>query len=283
MTIQISVCICTRNRADELEKAIRSIQDSTISVQEIIVSDDSTDSRTKDLLQHHFPDVIYLQGPRKGLCANRNNALTKVNSTHVMFMDDDVIMNDDFIETIVAKFHKAAEKEHDHIIVTGIEIKNGNYVYPNDQSFLGFQKKAYKDENLMTVVINSALFPMTLFKVIKFDEHLVYGYDEVDLTTRAVKYGYKIILCEEATNNHYPSPQNRDYYKPVKEASRIYVTYKRYCKTENSTIKAYIFLFLASFHVVLSKLKSSGLAGMKEAFSTLKISRQYIQNMSHSD
>ncbi|MCI1773929.1 MAG: glycosyltransferase [Paenibacillus lautus] len=280
MTIQISVCICTRNRPDDLAKAIESIQKSSFPVYEIIVSDDSTDSKTEDLLRHHFRDVIYVQGPRKGLCANRNNALTKARGTHVMFMDDDVIMRIDFIETIVAKLNHAMEGEHKLIIVTGIENKNGSQVYPHDQSFLGYQRKPYKNENLMTVVINSTVFPMTLFNIIKFDEHLIYGYDEVDLTTRAIKCGYKIILCEEASNNHYPSNQNRDYYLPVQEASRIYVTFKRYCKTENSTIKAYLFFLIASCHVVVSKLKSNGLAGFKDAFNTLKISHRYIQNMS---
>ena len=99
MKIQISVCICTRNRPEELVKAIQSIQKSTYPVHEIIVSDDSTDSRTKDILVD-FPDVIYVQGPRKGLCANRNNSLNQATGTYVMFMDDDVIMRENFIESI---------------------------------------------------------------------------------------------------------------------------------------------------------------------------------------
>lgn len=66
MKIQISVCICTRNRPEELVKAIQSIQKSTYPVHEIIVSDDSTDSRTKDILVD-FPDVIYVQGTEKRL------------------------------------------------------------------------------------------------------------------------------------------------------------------------------------------------------------------------
>ncbi|MCT1400008.1 glycosyltransferase [Paenibacillus sp. p3-SID867] len=278
MKIQISVCICTRNRPEELVKAIQSIQKSTYPVHEIIVSDDSTDSRTKDILVD-FPDVIYVQGPRKGLCANRNNSLNQATGTYVMFMDDDVIMRENFIESITGAL--SHDMHNQNLIISGIEFNNGEHVYPKEQTFLGFQQKPYKDEELMTIVINSTIFPRTLFNVIRFDEQLIYGYDEVDLTTRATGCGFKIILCKEAVNNHYPSIQNRDYYKPVKEASRIYVTYKRYKKTEKANLKAYTFILFASCHVILSKLKASGFRGLKDAFNTIQISRQYIRNMNN--
>lgn len=279
--IKISVGICTRNRPEELNKAIISVLQSTVPAYEIIVSDDSTDTRTEELLSNQFSNIIYIKGPRKGLCANRNNILKKTSGSHIIFIDDDVIMNTDFIYNIFLELSDSLKHYHDNVIVTGLEIRNGNQVYPHDQSFLGYQVRPYKDnETIKTVVINSTVFPISLFNEIQFDDQLIYGYDEVDLTTRAVKRGYVILLCEQAVNNHYPSPQNRDYYKPVVEASRIYVTYKRYLLTEKSIVKGNVFYLLASCHVVLSKLKSRGLVGLKDAIKILRTTRQYIRNMS---
>ena len=42
INLNISVCICTRNRPDDLSKALKSVERSTYPAFEVIVSDDST-------------------------------------------------------------------------------------------------------------------------------------------------------------------------------------------------------------------------------------------------
>ncbi|MBO2943792.1 glycosyltransferase family 2 protein [Paenibacillus sp. F411] len=278
---QLSVCICTRNRPKELHKAIQSVLNSSIPAHEIIISDDSTNEETRQWIAHAFPSVTYLNGPKKGLCANRNHILPAVTGSHLLFMDDDVVMQEHFIRNALAALQAVNQAQRDKAIITGLELNHGLLVYPNNQSFLGHQSKPYEYEkgNIQTVVINSTIFPAELFKEIQFDEQLIYGYDEVDLTTRAVKLGYTIYLCKEAVNHHFPSSENRDYYRPVKEASRIYVTYKRYRQTDRTLMKAYMFLLLAGAHITANKLRTSGIKGMRDAFQTLMISRKYIRNM----
>ncbi|MFX3632359.1 MAG: glycosyltransferase family 2 protein [Candidatus Pristimantibacillus sp.] len=285
MIIQLSVCICTRNRPEDLEKALNSIYKSSIPAYEIIVSDDSTDARTREMIQHRFDNVIFTEGPRKGLCPNRNHILKQASGTHLLFMDDDEVMDEQFIEMLTLKMNQIDKLHREKVILTGIEYGHGvTKVYPKDQSFLGYQTKVYKGtDKLNTVVLGSAIFPKTLFDLIHFDEQLVYGYDEVDISTRAVKYGYEILLCEEAFNNHYSSPVNRDFYKPVLEASRFYVTFKRYAFTEKLMVKGYLFFITACGHMLLSDLKNKGFSGLKDATKTMNLSLEYIRKFRETE
>ena len=193
MSYQVSVCICTRNRPQELKNALNSIERSTYPVYEVIVSDDSTNPETQVLVESSFPKVKYLPGPRRGLGANRNNALKAVTGSHVLFIDDDVVLGETFLETIFTALDANTQSEDaSHLIVTGIEKTDDMLVFPHEQDFLGFQKIDYQEgDTLKSVVINSAVFPIGIFRKVVFDEKLVYGCDEVDFTTRAVQEGYR--------------------------------------------------------------------------------------------
>ncbi|MFF2094271.1 glycosyltransferase family 2 protein [Paenibacillus sp. NPDC058174] len=280
MSIQLSICICTRNRPEDLEKALISIEQSSMPAFETIVSDDSTDFRTRDLVAAKFPQAVYIEGPRKGLGPNRNHVLQRAEGTHLLFMDDDMELGTECIERLNSRLDQVEAARRDKVILTGIEYgRDNDKVYPKDQSFLGYQTKLYdRTEGLNTLVIGSAIFPCELFQTVLFDEQLVYGYDEVDISTRAVKSGYEIILCEQAFITHNSSPVNRDYYKPVIEASRFYVTYKRYAYTEKLPLKGWMFFSLACCHLLLSDLKRKGLPGLKDARRTMETSLTYIRN-----
>jgi glycosyltransferase involved in cell wall biosynthesis len=275
--MRFSVCICTRNRPDDLRKALKSLELSYVEVHEVIVSDDSTDLCTQELIQYHYPNIKYLTGPKRGLSANRNHAIQAITGDYVLFMDDDVQLANDFFSKIRSVANGTGEIHFNKPIITGLENNNGSIIYPHDQSFLGYQNKKYKEgEALKTIVINSTVFPTALFKVLLFDEQLVYGYEEVDIATRAVQEGYQILLAEGAINDHYPSRINRDFYQPYLEKSRVYVTFKRYGFTERKWLKALSFFMIAVVHTMLHGIKVERSKGLIQSFQTVGGSFQYI-------
>jgi GT2 family glycosyltransferase len=278
-SLLVSVCICTRNRPVDLKNALDSLNKSTYPIFEVIVSDDSTNNETEVLVKDKYPSVKYLSGPRRGLGANRNNAIKAVNGSHLLFIDDDVILGERFLEIAFnhIEAHVKSGDDINKVIVTGPQLDHGRLMFPHDQDFLGYQVIPYKEGQLLkTVVINSAIFPAKIFETVLFDDKLVYGCDEVDFTTRAVKAGYKIILAREAINNHFPSLVNRDFYKPYHEASRLYVTFKRYLSTENHIIKAFIYLIIAAFHTIAHTFKMDGIGGIQKALKTFGIVFSYV-------
>jgi GT2 family glycosyltransferase len=271
MDSTISVCICTRNRPDELRRCLNSLRASSVAVAQTVVSDDSTDSRTEAILSSEYPWVRYVVGPRTGLAANRNHALEQTTGSHVLFLDDDACLGADFLrETLAVLAPEQGEIDADRVIVSGVENNYGHLVFAHDQSFLGHQQVAYAvGQALRTIVINSTLFPRALFDRIRFDRNLVYGYDEVDIATQALGAGYIILGCRTAVNFHFPSTINRDYYRPHTEASRLYVTFKRYARYERKPLKASAFAVVAPAHLVAHALRRGGAAAVVDAFRTI--------------
>ena len=278
---RFSVCICTRNRPGDLARALRSVEASTYPAHQIVVSDDSTDTLTREMMAADFPRVVFLEGPRRGLGANRNCALDAVTGTHVAFIDDDATLSTDFL-TRMAESLQHGGQHPEKLIVTGYELNRGERVYANATTFLGFQARPYRTgDQHDTVVINSAVFPAWLFKLIRFDEHLVYGYDEVDIVMRATLQGKCAVrLVPEVFNSHFPSTVNRDYYAAFVEASRIYVTHKRYRWFERNRPKAALFLTLAVAHNLLHNLRAHGPKGVARSARTVSHAIAYIRRYS---
>jgi GT2 family glycosyltransferase len=262
--MNVTVCIPTRNRPEDLAECLDSIAASSVAVSEIVVSDDSTDDRTRDMVAARYPNVKYVFGPRRGLGPNRNSSISAASGDWILFLDDDARLGPDFLtEMMKARYCNADRK----LIFTGIEKQVKGLVYPNDQDFLGFQKRPYGSKKIVnTVVMNATLFPASLFKEVLFDPRLIYGYDEVDIASCARGAGYRIVLVPSAINLHFPSPVNRDYYSPHTEAARIYVTFKRYAAAERRPLKALMFLAASFVHSLAHHLKRFGFSGIAGAW-----------------
>jgi len=110
-SIQISVIICTYNRALYLTEALNSLYQQTLTKQffEVIVvnnnSTDNTEALCKAYIQTH-PDMqlIYLNEKEQGASFARNTGAAKASSPLLCFMDDDAIANDDYLSRIVQFF-----------------------------------------------------------------------------------------------------------------------------------------------------------------------------------
>jgi glycosyltransferase involved in cell wall biosynthesis len=102
--IDVSVIICTRNRAKILADTLRSLQ----SVQvppgwrvELVVVDNGSTDRTADILDAYDSpdmDVRLVEEPQKGLSRARNRALRVSRGQALLFTDDDVRVPDNWIE-----------------------------------------------------------------------------------------------------------------------------------------------------------------------------------------
>jgi GT2 family glycosyltransferase len=274
-SISISVCICTRNRPAELSRALSSIATAGSQPHEVIVSDDSTNDVTRRLLAAEFPGIIHIEGPRRGLGANRNTVLRRATGTHILFIDDDVLLGSDFLAEAQAVLAQAPATT----ILSGIELNHGKPVHPHRTTFLGYQAIDYHAGDILeTVVINATVFPKTLFSDALFDENLVYGCEEMDIASRAVfLHGHHILFRPTLANAHLPSLANRDFYAPFMEASRIYVMFKRYFWVERRPAKAAMFLALAYTHILAHDLRRRGPSGVCAFASTMVRSLSYMR------
>lgn len=123
--IRISVALVTRNRPESLNRCLESLRSQNVQPYEVIASDDS-DARlteeTKAIAKRW--DCQYINGPRRGLYANRNHAALACHGTHIRTMDDDHVLPEGHIEQCLL----AVRSDPKSIWTTGeVGFMNGTY------------------------------------------------------------------------------------------------------------------------------------------------------------
>lgn len=276
----ISLCICTMNRPNDLDRCLSSSFAGTERPEEIIVSDDSSDPAATQQIVGKYPEVVYQSGPQKGLSSNRNACIHRAKGTHLIFIDDDVCVPPEFI----AVARKAITRSAPQIISTGYEMNHGGggrwlgevrKVVPHNADFWGIQRVPVSRE-YRAIVINATIFPRQLFQTALFDENLRYGCDEIDIARHAVSLGYKIVYQDDLYVFHYPSPVNREQYKRFIHASRFYTTTKAYWRYEQSWLKALLYLIFAPLQLAASGLKRGDVTIVWKAMQATRIAYRYL-------
>lgn len=266
---ELTVCICTRDRPEALERALCSVGDYAPGAS-VVVSDDGSPAQTRRVVSR-FSRCVWQMGPRRGLGANRNSAVQPVRSPWVLFLDDDARVGEGFLPAMAARMAEVGIDAESNTVLTGRELKNGHVVVPRDVDFLGFQRREYSpDDDLHTVVINATLWPRSLFDRVRFDEELRYGSDEVDLSYTALTAGYRIERSYKAVNHHDPDLGGRDTYALDAQLSRLRVTKRRYFRLQHLRLRGVAFVVVAPVHLVLAMVKREGVRGPKSAWWILR-------------
>jgi GT2 family glycosyltransferase len=276
---RVALCVCTRNRPTELQRALTSVTTSSMRPAQTLVSDDSDDDLQPKILAvcEEFPFVTYAMGPRRGLSANRNNCLACVSRDieTVLFIDDDVVLPREFLTSITDTLRRAPERT----IVTGYEYRDGYRVIPHNCSFWGHQEREPQDPgDVHAICINATAFPRALFDFVRFDEQLRYGSDEIDLCARAEQVGFRVLFDPALFVYHQRSPVNRTEYIHFRDASRIYTTYKRYRWIEKRRGKAALYALVAPAHLLASvAMHRRRTSDLRLALHAIRTARNYVQ------
>jgi len=281
--MQLSVCITTRNRPQELTACLGAIWSSTVKPNSVIVSDDSAENEIQDKnfqIVEQYYNTTYLKGPRLGVCANRNNAVNAVTDADlVAFVDDDICVEPDFIALAVAQYVKMPSTERDRTILTGISgDRDGQEMPPGGLTFRGYFHPTDSPE---TVIIHAAVFPHAFFYDEQWDENIFFGYEDAELCLRALKRGFRIVYVPELqvrdigvkSTLSSPSIGNLTDYEIYIEAARLYVGIKRYKNLFPHLPKLMLFVSVYFIHMTLYLLKRHSLKGLPEIVKRSRIER----------
>jgi len=89
---EIAVLITTRNRRDELRRALASVRDQTCAAEAIVIDDASTDG-TAELVEREFSEVTLHRSPTaRGLIVQRNRGVGLATAPVVVIIDDDAVL-----------------------------------------------------------------------------------------------------------------------------------------------------------------------------------------------
>ncbi|MDR1323999.1 MAG: glycosyltransferase family 2 protein [Candidatus Margulisbacteria bacterium] len=109
--VKISVIIPTRDRLDCLKQTLASLQKQTFTDFEVIVSDDGSTDRTKSLAKQKFPFIFKLVSqPNLGRAAARNHGFSVAEGEIIVFIDDHIILDKDFLKEHYSAQQKFAKK-----------------------------------------------------------------------------------------------------------------------------------------------------------------------------
>jgi glycosyltransferase involved in cell wall biosynthesis len=102
-TSSLTIAICTYNRAEFLDLCLRSVLNKSAkqAVYNVLVIDNNSTDQTKEVVQDFMvehPNLKYVFEANVGLSNARNRALQQCETKWIVFIDDDVLLNPDFIE-----------------------------------------------------------------------------------------------------------------------------------------------------------------------------------------
>ena len=122
----ISIIIPTLNRINDLTVALQSIEGQTYPPKEVIIVDQSDDTKTKDFVESYNQTtfkIVYLYTSYRSLTRARNLGIDNIDkgTDLVIFFDDDVILDNDYLEKIDTFFNN--DKDRVYFGATGY-IKN---------------------------------------------------------------------------------------------------------------------------------------------------------------
>ena len=102
---KIAVIIPTKNRKEELRRALLSCTCQDVDL-DIIVLDDGSEDGTAEMVQEHFPDITLVRGKKsRRQMHRRNQGAALSDADYLVFIDDDCVFpSRDIIRTTVEKF-----------------------------------------------------------------------------------------------------------------------------------------------------------------------------------
>ncbi len=74
---------------------------------EIVVTDDSSDDATRQLVAAHYPWARWTRGPRRGPAANRNHGVRETQGAWIVFTDDDCLPAPGWLAALFARMANA--------------------------------------------------------------------------------------------------------------------------------------------------------------------------------
>jgi glycosyltransferase involved in cell wall biosynthesis len=103
--VELSVALCTRDRPEQLRRALASLAAQTVPPGEVLVIDNAPgDGRTRRLVESEFPVFRYAAEPVPGLDFARNRALRTATGDVLAFLDDDAVADPGWTAALLAPF-----------------------------------------------------------------------------------------------------------------------------------------------------------------------------------
>ena len=199
MTAPLSVVIPTHNRPAALERLLASIVRSEPggSVPEVVIVDDGSVEGTYSGVEKRYPEMRWLHQAQSGPATARNRGWRAAGGDLVVFVDDDVVLAPDALVRL------GEALAVDDAVGARIEpLHRGRLVadFMHVEHLVSHKVQDGQVRWLVTACL--AVRRGVLETVGGFDEQLVHGGEDADLSLRLKAAGHRLGVCQEAVAYH---------------------------------------------------------------------------------
>lgn len=279
--MKFSIVLATLNRSEIINVAIKSIINQNYKNYEIIIIDQSTDDKTKKIMENFIDDkkIFYYQVDFKGLSRARNFGIYKSQGDYICLMDDDAEYQDDFLMKAV----NIIEKKNVQIL-SGIvkDKKSGNTFSKGMEK----QKDSFITMQQIGICVSASLVlcKQMILDINGFDEELGVGAkfssgEETDILLRCIYnkkniyYSKELMVYHPEANKQYDNNAIERAYKYGLGEGALYkkhLGYKKFFKYKFTyvIIKTFFACIVYAFILNIPKFRfySSRLRGILKGY-----------------
>ena len=246
----ISVVICTRNRAESLDKCMLAIsRSSDLNFELVVVDNASDDNSTMDVVSR-YPFAKYVNEPRKGLDIARNTGARSAVYSIIAYTDDDVIVEEHWIKKIKQCFvDPMTMSVTGQVIPVALQTK-AQFIFERYWGFnKGYQPKVFDHKYFLDTIENGVpvwdigaganmAFRKEVFEVAGwFDDRLDVGAagcsGDSEIWYRILAGGWNCYYCPQVYvyHNHRDSEEalkNQVFHYMRGQIASLYVQHENY-------------------------------------------------------
>jgi GT2 family glycosyltransferase len=231
--LKLSVIVLTFNSVEFIKPCLDSIYNQGYPDFEVILVDNGSKDDTVFLVKESFPDIKLIENRKNlGACKARNQGIEEARGDWILTLDCDVLLEEDFFSNII----NFAENSQEPIGMLQPKILKedkktiyscGIYLSKLLRRFYDIGKDKIDEgqfddqKNIFGACCAAALYRRTMLEELKgetgyFDERFFFLVEDVDLSWRAQKRGYKALfipqaLCYHTGNSSHTNPKLRQY------------------------------------------------------------------------
>ncbi len=194
----VSVVICTFGERD-IFKSINAVLSSDYKNFELIVVNDGSKVKLKP------KGFKVVNQKHKGLTASRNVGIKHSKGEIIAFVDDDAVVEKNWIKEMVSSFSSSEIGAVGGKTIEYFDKPEENILWTcNKYGLIKVNPKEIRKEDFIVLHgCNMAFSKKALEEINFFDESFNYYYDEIDISVRLAKKGFKIKVNEKAVVHHY--------------------------------------------------------------------------------
>lgn len=272
--VQLSIALVTRNRPESLHRTLMSLRAQSDQPLEVVVSDDSSGhvAREVERLAEDFR-CRYIQGPQRGLYANRNHAALACRGSHIRTMDDDHELPPGHVERCYEALH--ADARAVWIIGEWRADEARRDIPPRCPGQLnasGFSEAPQEDSDRMWAIADgSSIFPRSVFDAgHRYVEAYPFGASYLEWGARLAWLGFRIRFLSSTYVVHHFDPSRRSFSdRKMEISSRLFAAF------------CYSFIYQPSVSNVGKTLSHCSLAVWRHKTTGIGALTDAVQSFSH--